>query len=95
MLYVIAKSVSKKDKVEETKEAMLALIEPTRIEKGCVQYDLHQDQEHPENFFFIEQWDTKEDLDNHLKNKHLVKWSKQQKELLASPMEVFMMDRLA
>lgn len=88
MLYVVAKGISKKENVEETKKEMLSLIPLTLKEKGCVKYDLHQELENPEIFYFYEIWESKEDLDNHLNNDHLVAWSAKQKELLAAPMEV-------
>ncbi|MDN5626514.1 Major royal jelly protein [Epilithonimonas bovis DSM 19482] len=63
-------------------------------EQGCVQYDLHQDQDQPEVFFFYERWESREILEQHLKTDHLNTWGDQQKELLAAPMEVFIMDKL-
>ncbi len=94
MLNVIAKSVAKKDRIEETKNAMTALLVPTRKEKGCILYELHQDQDKPEVFFFYETWASRDDLDRHLANAHLKAWGEQQKELLAVPMEVFFLDKV-
>ncbi|SFU59820.1 Quinol monooxygenase YgiN [Pustulibacterium marinum] len=94
MIYVIAKSVAKTDKIDETKKAMTALLEPTHSEDGCIQYDLHQDQDKPEIFFFYERWESREILDKHLKSDHLKIWSDQQKELLAEPMEVIFLDKV-
>lgn len=94
MLNVIAKSVAKKEKIEETKQAMIALLAPTRKEKGCILYELHQDQKAPENFFFYETWESVEDLEKHLANDHLQKWAEQQKTLLDVPMEVFFLDKI-
>lgn len=94
MIYVIAKSIAKKDKIEATKKAMTALLEPTHKEQGCIQYDLHQDQDRPEVFFFYERWESREILEQHLKTDYLNTWGDQQKELLAAPMEVFIMDKL-
>jgi quinol monooxygenase YgiN len=38
--------------------ALEALIEPTRREKGYINYDLHQGDEDPEAFFFYENWES-------------------------------------
>jgi len=35
---------------------VLALIEPTRREDGCAQYDLHVHTEDPGRFLFYENW---------------------------------------
>ena len=94
MIYIIAKCISKKENIEETKNELLALIAPTREEKGCISYDLHQDQDRPEVFYFYEIWETRSLLDAHLKNDHLVAWVNKAEDLLASPMEVSITDKL-
>ena len=49
-----------------------ALIEPTSQEAGYVNYDLHEDVEHPGSFFFYENWESGAHLDAHLATPHLV-----------------------
>jgi hypothetical protein len=39
-----------------------ALVEPTRAEEGCGQYDLHQDLANPLTFYMIERWSSDEAL---------------------------------
>jgi len=59
--------------VEEAKAVFEALIEPTRKEKGCIEYELFQDESDPASFAFIEEWATAEDLANHRKSEHLMR----------------------
>lgn len=61
----------KKELIEEAREVFEALIEPTRKEKGCIEYELFQDMQDPASFVFIEEWATAEDLENHRKSGHL------------------------
>ncbi|MFA0125595.1 putative quinol monooxygenase, partial [Vibrio sp. 10N.261.48.A2] len=42
-LTIIATIVSKEDKIELVKSEMIKLIDRTRVEDGCINYDLHQD----------------------------------------------------
>jgi len=42
LLTVVAEMVAKPGKEDELKRRLFALMEPTRKEDGCVQYDLHQ-----------------------------------------------------
>jgi len=49
----------KKDKIELIKTELIKLIAPTKAEDGCVQYDLHQDLDHPGTFIFYEIWENK------------------------------------
>ncbi len=88
MLHVIAKSIAKQDKIEETKKVLTALVDPTRKEDGCVQYDLLQDNANPELFFFTEIWKSNAHLDAHLATPHFLDWKSKSEDLLESPMEV-------
>ena len=53
------------------KEVLLALVEPTRKEPGCLCYNLHQSKSDPAEFMFYEQWADKEALDAHGKTPHM------------------------
>jgi quinol monooxygenase YgiN len=48
----------------------LVLVEQTRREEGCVQYDLHVAAD-PRIFLFVENWTTAEALDRHAKSAHM------------------------
>jgi quinol monooxygenase YgiN len=71
-LNVVAIVETSADKVEELKTVCLGLIEPTRKEAGCISYDLYQDITNSGKFTFLENWQSKEHLDVHLKTPHLV-----------------------
>lgn len=53
------------------KEVLEGYLAPTRAEKGCLRYDLFQDIDDPKKFTFIEEWESKEDLDAHSRSAHL------------------------
>ena len=57
-LIVIAKITAKENHAEEVKIALLALVEPTLQEDGCLQYDCHQDNGNPHVFYFYEIWES-------------------------------------
>jgi len=94
MLYVIAKSIAKQDKIEETKKALEALLEPTRKEEGCIQYDLLQDHNDPALFFFTEIWASHAHLDAHLATTHFTDWNEKSVDLLESPMDASLLKKL-
>jgi quinol monooxygenase YgiN len=94
MLHVIAKMVAKADTVEATKKELVALIAPTRKEKGCIQYKLLRSIDDPAVFIFDEIWESKELLNIHLNNDHLVGWVKKSAVLLQSPMDVTLLEEL-
>lgn len=70
-LTVIARMKAQPDAAEKVKEEMLRLLAPTRGEPGCINYDLHQDNEDPSVFFFHENWESAEHLDRHLQSEHI------------------------
>ncbi|MEH6448397.1 MAG: putative quinol monooxygenase [Oleispira sp.] len=70
-LSIVARIEAKSDQVELVKNALIKLIEPTRNENGCLQYDLHQDNENPEVFVFYENWQSRELWQIHMNNDHL------------------------
>ena len=70
-LRVVARIQAKPEKVDEVRELLLALIEPTRREKGCVTYELLQNREDPCDFTFVEEWGCDADLDAHAASDHL------------------------
>lgn len=60
MLTIIARPTVDPDHVEEIKEAMLDLVDATKREAGCIRYELHQDNQHPNRFVFVETWESRE-----------------------------------
>lgn len=70
-LTIVANIHANADKVELVKSELLKLIATTRAETGCVQYDLHQDNENPAHFLFYENWDSRELWQTHMGAPHL------------------------
>lgn len=70
-LTIVANIIAKQDKVELVKQELLKLIDITRAEEGCVNYDLHQDNENPAHFVFYENWESRELWQAHMGNQHL------------------------
>ncbi len=69
---VIALFQAKPGKVDELKALLTKFIEPTCKEEGCITYELHQNPADLNDLAFIEEWQSNETLDAHLKSKHIV-----------------------
>ncbi|KAF1030712.1 MAG: putative monooxygenase [Pseudomonas sp.] len=68
---VIATLIAKPGQ-QDTLEALLrALLEPTRQEAGCEQYELNQDLQRPEAFYMIERWSSDAALAAHDQSAHI------------------------
>lgn len=68
---VVAVMQAKPGKEEELRSAALGLVEPTRQEEGCLQYDLHVQLVDPAWLVFYENWSSVEHLDRHGASPHL------------------------
>ena len=73
-LTIVANIIAKNDQVELVKAELLKLIDITRAEEGCINYDLHQDNENPAHFMFFENWASRELWQTHMGNKHLAEY---------------------
>lgn len=70
-LTIVANILAKEEKRELVKSELLKLIDITRAEEGCINYDLHQDNENPNLFLFYENWTSRELWRTHMENDHL------------------------
>jgi quinol monooxygenase YgiN len=73
---------------QRVRRELAALLEPTRAEKGCINYDMHQALTDPALFLFHENWTSAADLDAHLASPHIQRWIRLADELLAEPIEI-------
>ena len=70
-LTIVADIKAKSDKIDLVKDELLKLIDITRAEEGCINYDLHQDNHNPSHFLFYENWESRELWQTHMNNEHL------------------------
>ncbi len=75
-LTIVARILAKTEKRELVKSELLKLIETTRAEEGCINYDLHQDNENPNLFLFFENWTNRDLWQTHMGNAHLAEYVK-------------------
>ena len=67
----IATLIAKAGQQDVLEQHLRALLEPTRAEAGCGQYDLHQDLANPLAFYMIEKWSSDEALQAHDASAHI------------------------
>ena len=94
MLTVTAHIKAKKGLEENLRKALLALIEPTRSETGCIRYDLYHDYEDKSLFMFFESWEKKSDLEQHLQKPYIKSFMEKTDELLAEPVSISLWEKV-
>lgn len=85
---VLARFKAKPGLEQQVAEAVTALVEPTRKEPGCINYDLHQSSDDKTLFMLYENWTSKKDLDEHLEMPYLKAFLGKADDILAQPVEI-------
>ena len=70
-LTIVASITAKADKIDLVKAELKRLVDITRAEQGCLNYDLHQDNDNPAHFMFYENWKSRELWQTHMGAQHL------------------------
>ena len=70
-LTIVANIYAHADQIDLVRAELEKLIPITRAEEGCLQYDLHQDNENPAHFMFYENWESREHWQAHMNAPHL------------------------
>ncbi|MDY6854352.1 MAG: putative quinol monooxygenase [Thermodesulfobacteriota bacterium] len=74
-LTIVANITAKADKIDLVKAELEKLIDITRAEEGCLQYDLHQDNENPPQFLFYKNWESRKLWQADMNNQHLKEYT--------------------
>lgn len=75
-LTIVAHIRAKAGSIDLVRAELEKLIAVTRAEAGCIQYDLHQDNERPEHFMFFENWESRERWQAHMQAPHLAAYKR-------------------
>ena len=75
-------------------QAIRALVEPTRQEAGCINYDLHRSSDDGSLFMLYENWVSKKVLDEHLNMPYLRDFLAKADAILAQPVDIKLWDML-
>ncbi len=93
-LTVVAQFHAQPGKEAEVKKALLSLVEPSRKDAGCVNYDLHQGTQDRSLFMFHENWTSQAHLDRHLAKPDLQAVLGKVEQRLAEPPQVTLWEKI-
>lgn len=91
---VVARFKAKPGKEEMLKKELVGLLEPSRADEGCINYNLHQGIEDPGLFIFYENWQSRELLKKHSVNPHLVAFRERVKDILTEAPEITLLEMI-
>ena len=69
---VVARMVARKEKADQVRDILTALVDPTRSEAGCIRYELLQNKADLTDFTFVEEWINDAAIDLHMRTPHIV-----------------------
>jgi len=87
-LVLIARLKVKPNSVESAKQAALAIIEDSRAEDGCLNYDFHQAIDDETIFIWHETWENKAAIEAHGASKHFKSFSRLIKDSVDEPLQI-------
>lgn len=70
-LTILAQITAEPGKEALVEAELKKLIAPTRAEQGCINYDLHIDNDAPGFFVFYENWATRDLWQAHMSSPHI------------------------
>ena len=65
-ILVTLKMIVRPERRSDLLETMRGMLEPARVERGCLSYRLYEDLENRNAFVLLEEWATQEDLESHI-----------------------------
>ena len=74
MLTLVAIVKAKPDMVDRVWKELTHLVAETNKEPGCINYDLHVNEEDKTLFLFYENWRSRADWDKHMQMPYLRRW---------------------
>ncbi|WET66838.1 putative quinol monooxygenase [Sphingobacterium sp.] len=80
---------------EEVLALLLEMVEASRKEAACIQYDLHQVNNDENQFIFYEIWEDQAGLDAHNQQPYIVAFGKVAGEKLQEAPQIILMNKIA
>ena len=66
MIFVTLRMIVLPERRSDFLETMRGMLEPVRVERGCLSYRLYEDVEDRNTFALVEEWKTQEELERHI-----------------------------
>jgi quinol monooxygenase YgiN len=62
--------IAKEGSEDKMKELLSAMVEPSKVEVGCIFYDIFQYENNKRKFMAVESWENEKALDGHKASAH-------------------------
>ena len=66
-ILVTLRMIVRPERRSDLLETMRGMLEPARVERGCLSYRFYEDVEDRNTFVLVEEWNTQKDLESHIR----------------------------
>jgi quinol monooxygenase YgiN len=87
-VYVVATFNLNPENIDEGRALILEFVEPSRTQRGCLFYEVHQSTDDPAEFVVLDGWANADDLDAHAASEQVVRTVSRLSPMLAKPARV-------
>lgn len=94
-LSLVAFLYAKPGKEAELSARLTALVDASRAEPGCINYDVHQSEDDPTVFVMYENWTERAELDRHFTMPYMQQMVAALPDLLRAPLEMHYLNMLS
>jgi quinol monooxygenase YgiN len=88
MIVTVGRVTTDAQRREELVRVGQAVAQASRAEDGCIDYRIYQDMENPDEFVFVEEWESDEALRRHFATSHVAEFMQAILATLAGPPDV-------
>ncbi len=88
MIVVVGRVVTDDAKRDQLLEVAHKVAAASRAEDGCISYRISEDTERPNEFVFVEEWDSDEALQRHFGASHIAEFLKAVPATIVAPPDV-------
>ncbi len=67
MILATLRMIVRSEKRSDLLKTMKGMLEPVRVERGCLSYRLYEDVEDRNTFVLMEEWESQKDLESHIR----------------------------
>ena len=79
---LVATIKAKPEHAEDVKSELLKLAKASQAEQGAIQYNIHQDNDNPNDFITYEVWENQELMEQHGQSEHFQNFVKVTKDMI-------------
>ncbi|MFC6100932.1 putative quinol monooxygenase [Olivibacter domesticus] len=93
-IYLTAIIKTKPEHFTEVLTVLQNMVQETRKEEACIQYDLHQEKEDENIFIFHEIWKDQAGLDSHNQQSYILAFGQLAKEKLQETPQIYLTNKI-